>query len=202
LHTHSLARRNLLRLAYPHPHLPAALDRSACTTSSSSSTAQQTRAAERQQIISAANDPLSETYALLKQQCGDEDRTYDRIDQWVLVAKHIDIFRSDSSNPSHTLGTEYSVYDLTKFENGKLFSHDWQISNTSTKSRGGSSGISDGIVRFAAGESPPSLEFDKWDAGIKTLERIPCSDLRKEERGGAAWKYVLVEGQMKKVLEE
>ena len=52
------------------------------------------------------DDPLSETYALLKQQCGEKDRTYNRIDQWVLVAEHIDIYRSDSSNPSITQGTE------------------------------------------------------------------------------------------------
>ena len=53
------------------------------------------------------SDTLSETYALLKQQCGEQDRTYDRSDQWVLVAKHIDRFQSDSSNPTHTTGTEY-----------------------------------------------------------------------------------------------
>ena len=125
------------------------------------------------------DDSLSESYALLQQQCGEQDRTYNRVDQWVLVAKHIDRYQSDSSNPTHTLGTEYSVYDLTKFENGKLFSHDWHYSCTTTKSRGGSSGTPDVTVRFVDGASLPTLQFDK--------DMIPCSDLRKNERGGAAW---------------
>ena len=160
------------------------------------------------------DDILSETYALLKQQCGEQDRTYNRIDQWVLVAEHIDIYRSDSSNPSITQGTEYSVYDLTKFENGKLFSYDWnyewvgvristhRIAHLSTSdllptysksgttlpwaaskselrpthycamtmSRGGSSGNKDVIVRFVAGESPPTLEFgDQWPQPLLNL---------------------------------
>ena len=118
----------------------------------------------------AAGDPLSETYALLKQQCGEQDHTYNRIDQWVLVAKHIDIYRSDSSNPSHTLGTEYSVYDLTKFENGKLFACEWNYRAAMTKSRGGCSGNKDVIVRFVAGESPPTLEFgNQWPQPLLNL---------------------------------
>lgn len=107
---------------------------------------------------------------MVKQQCGEQDRTYNRIDQWVLVAKHIDIYRSDSSNPSHTLGTEYSVYDLTKFENGQLFSCDWNYRATMTKSRGGWCGDQDVIVRFVAGKSPPTLEFgDQWPQPLLNL---------------------------------
>ena len=125
-------------------------------------------------------EPVSEVYCLLKQQCGDQGHTYSTppgSEQWVLVAKHIDRHGSNSSNPTRTTGTEYSVFDLAKFENGKLFSADWHYSATQTQSRGGVSGDANIVVRFVAGNHP-TLQFGE--------EMIECSALRQHGNGADA----------------
>eukprot|EP00964_Phaeocystis_antarctica_P040699 scaffold23273_cov72-Phaeocystis_antarctica.AAC.2 len=114
------------------------------------------------------------------QQCGDQGHTYSTppgSEQWVLVAKHIDRHGSNSSNPTRTTGTEYSVFDLAKFENGKLFSADWHYSATQTQSRGGVSGDANIVVRFVAGNHP-TLQFGE--------EMIECSALRQHGNGADA----------------
>ena len=125
----------------------------------------------------------------------DDALPYPADGRWVLVARHVDDYQSDSSNPTHTTGTEYCVYDLNRFENGKLFESDWRYAATTTKTRGGFSGVGDTKIDFVDGQVPPA----KLCFGQEVIE---CVALRKHERGGAAWKYELVDGVVKKVLKE